>query len=117
LHVHGAQEVAVAKATSISLEKLTTTVQSAVKAAIEKHPRFKVDPNTPLTQSYLIWGIPVPDAIAGGMTVRDAQAFATEVASKLGPAFSGAAVEGTFLSHRGHLIIGIPVPPEVLFER
>ena len=106
-----------AKATSVSVEKLTATVQAAVRAAIEKHPKFKVDPNTPLAQSYLIWGIPVPDAIAGGLTVRDTQAFAAEVASKLGPAVPGAALEGMFFSHRGHLIVGIPVPPEVLFER
>ena len=106
-----------AKATSVSVEKLTATVQAAVRAAIEKHPKFKVDPNTPLAQSYLIWGIPVPDAIAGGLTVRDTQAFAAEVASKLGPAVPGAALEGMFFSQRGHLIIGIPVPPEVLFER
>ena len=103
-----------AKATSVSFEKLTATVQAAVKAAIEKHPKFKVDPKTPLAQSYLIWGIPVPDAIAGGLTVRETQAFAAEVAGKLGPGVPGAALDAVFFSHGGHLIIGIPVPPEVL---
>ena len=105
-----------AKATTISVEKLTATVQAAVKAAVEKHPKFTVDPKTPLAQSYLIWGIPVPDAIAGGLSVRETQAFAAAVASGLGPGIPGAALDGMFFSHRGHLIIGIPVPPEVLFE-
>ena len=106
-----------AKATSISVDKLTATVQAAVKAAIEKHPKVKVDPKSPLRQSYLIWGIPVPDELAATLTIRETQAFATEVASKLGPGVPGGALEGVLFSHGGHLIIGIPVPPEVLLGR
>src|SRR5262245_22275652 len=112
------QEVSVAKATSISVDKLTTTVQAAVKAALEKHPKVKVDPASPLAASYLIWGIPVPDAIAGALTIRETQQFADEVASKLGPGVQAAApLQGAIFAHGGHLILGFPVPPEILIGR
>jgi hypothetical protein len=107
----------VAKATSISVDKLTTTVQAAVKAALEKHPKIKVDPNAPLSASYLIWGFPVPDAIAGALTIKETQQFAADVASKLGAGVPGATIDGVIFSHGGHLIIGFPVPPEVLLGR
>ncbi len=106
------------KATSISVEKLSTTVAAAVKAAVQKHPNIKVDPATSLSLSYLIWGIPVPEPIAGALTLRDAQAFANDVASQLGPGLPGqSSLTGAVFSHGGHLIIGIPVPPEVLIGR
>jgi hypothetical protein len=107
----------VAKAMSISVDKLSSAVSAAVKAAVEQHPKVKLDPASPLTASYLIWGIPVPDALAGTLTVRETQAFATEVAAKLGPALSGQTVAGAVFSHGGHLILGFPVPPEILIGR
>jgi hypothetical protein len=111
------EEVVVAKATSISVEKLSATVATAVKAAVAKHPNIKVDPTGPLSLSYLIWGIPVPDAIGGALTIREAQAFANDVAAKLGDGLSGQTVQGTVFSSGGHLIVGFPVPPEVLLGR
>lgn len=54
-----------AQAASISLSKFTETVQAAVKVAVQKHPKFKLEQPTQLSISYLIRGIPVPDAIAG----------------------------------------------------
>jgi hypothetical protein len=104
----------VAKATSISLDKLSATVASAVKAAVAKHPKIKVDPAGPLSLSYLIWGIPVPDEIGGALTMREVQAFANDVAGKLGDGLQGQAVQGAVFSHGGHLTIGFPVPIEVL---
>lgn len=106
-----------AKATSISVDKLSSAVQAAVKAAIEKNPKIKVDPNGPIAASYLIWGIPVPDAIAGALTIKETQQFANDVAAKLGGGVPGASLEGVIFSHGGHLILGFPVPPEVLLGR
>ncbi len=103
------------RATSISVEKLSSTVAAAVKAAVQKHPKIKVDPS--LSLSYLIWGIPVPEQIAGTLTLRETQAFANDVAAQLGPGLPGQALEGAVFSHGGHLIVGIPVPPEVLITR
>jgi hypothetical protein len=73
-----------AQAASISLSKFTETVQAAVKVAVQKHPKFKLEQPTQVSISYLIRGIPVPDAIAGNVSVRETQAFANEVASQLG---------------------------------
>ena len=106
-----------AKALSISHDKLSSTVASAVKAAIAKHPKVKLDPGSPLALSYLIWGIPVPEALAGNLTIRESQAFANEVASGLATGVAGAKLEGAVFSLGGHLIIGFPVPPEVLLTR
>ena len=105
------------KATSISVEKLSTAVAAAVKAAVDKHPKIKVDASGGLAASYLIWGIPVPDAIAGTLTVKETQEFANEVAAKLGAGLGGPAVEGAVFSHGGHLILGFPVPPEIFIGR
>ena len=106
-----------AKATSVSVEKLTATVAAAVKAALEKHPRVKVEPRSPLALSYLIWGIPVPDEVAGVLSIKESQAFADDVAAQLGAGLPGHEPVGAVLSRGGHLIIGIPVPPEVLINR
>ncbi len=51
-----------AEAISISLSKFTESVQAAVKAAVAKHPKFKIDVPNAVTVSYLIRGIPVPEA-------------------------------------------------------
>ena len=112
-----------AQAASISLSKFTETVQAAVKVAVQKHPKFKLEQPTQLSISYLIRGIPVPDAIAGNVTVRETQAFANEVAAQLGAggvigaAGVGSAIEGTIYAQGRHLIIGIPAVPEVLIEK
>jgi hypothetical protein len=107
-----------AKATSISATKLSDAVQDAVKAAVAAHPKLKVEP-TILSLGHLIWGFPVPEHFHT-LTVRETQAFATDVAAGLGRSVGtalGAHLEGAVFSHGGHLIIGFPAPPEVLFER
>jgi hypothetical protein len=111
-----------AQATSISLSKFAETVQASVKAAVQKHPKFKSDPPSQLAVSYLIRGIPVPDIIAANVTVRETQAFATERATQIAGgtgAAPGAAgsVEGAVFSLGRHLIIGIPVAPNLLIEK
>lgn len=107
-----------AKATSISVSKLSSVVQEAVKAAAAKHPKMNVEAAT-LSLGYLIWGFPVPDNFSA-LTVRETQAFATDVAAGLARTVGtapGSHLEGAVFSHGGHLIIGFPAPPEVLFER
>jgi hypothetical protein len=109
------------QAASISLSKFTEAVQSAVKAAVQKHPKFKVDQPTKLSISYLIRGIPVPDAIAANVSVHETQAFADEVASQLSAGGFGDATatvpQGAIFSRARHLIVGIPVTPELLIEK
>jgi hypothetical protein len=80
------KEEEVAKAVSISLSKLTASVQSAVEAAVAKHPKFKVDVPHALTVSYLIRGIPVPESILSHVTVGETQAFAADIAQHLASA-------------------------------
>jgi hypothetical protein len=110
-----------ANASSISVAKFSSVVQDAVKAAVAKHPKLRIDPQEKLAISYLIWGIPVPEAIAGALTVRETQAFAQDVAAGLGSAVPGAVagqrLEGALFAHGGHLIIGIPAPRDLLLER
>jgi hypothetical protein len=112
-----------AQATSISLTKFTETVQRAVKAAVEKHPKFRMDQPTKLSISYLIRGIPVPDVIAANVSVRETQAFANELASQIGAggfgdeAAAAAFLDGTVYARGRHLIIGIPAIAEVLIEK
>lgn len=105
-----------AQATSISFSKFLASVQSAVKAAVAKNPKFKVDVPNALTVSYLIRGIPVPDAILSTVTISETQAFATDIAAQiagaspevLGTAAPGPAPEGAILSIGRHIIVGIP---------
>jgi hypothetical protein len=107
-----------AKATSISVNKLSSAVEAAVKAAAAKHPKLKVGP-TALSLGHLIWGFPVPEQF-NTLTMREAQAFATDVAAGISKGLGaavGSQLEGAVFSRGGHLIIGFPVPPEVLFER
>ena len=113
-----------AQATSISLSKFTATVQAAVKAAVQKHPKFKIDPPTQVAISYLIRGIPVSEAIVANVTLAETQAFAAEIASHLtssGPAVlgleAGKTPEGAVYSHGNHVIIGIPPVTEILLEK
>jgi hypothetical protein len=66
---------------SISLSKFTSSVQSAVKAAMAKHPKFKSELPETISTDFLIWGYPPPDPILAKVTVAEVQAFADEVAS------------------------------------
>jgi hypothetical protein len=108
------QEKPMAQATSISLAKFTASVQAAVKAAVAKHPKFKVETPNSVSISYLIRGVPIPDGILTTATLSETQAFANDVASSLGQAHPevlaapGKAVEGAIISIGRHVIVGIP---------
>jgi hypothetical protein len=97
------------QAQSISLSHFTHAVQAAVRAAVQKHPKFKLETPQGVTFSYLIRGIPVPANVTFGET----QAFANEVAAQI-TAQPGIAVDaslggkGAIYSAGGHIIIGIP---------
>lgn len=104
-----------AQAGSISLSKFTASVQAAVKAAVAKHPKFRVEVPNGITVSYLIRGIPVPEAILSAVTLGETQAFATDVAAHIASAQPEAlglapnvAAEGAVLSIGRHVIVGIP---------
>ncbi len=107
-----------AQATSISLSKFTASVQTAVKSAISKHPKFNIQPPQGITVSYLIRGIPVPEAILKGVTVSETQAFANDVAADIAGAHPEilnasaphAPTQGAIISVGGHLVVGIPAP-------
>jgi len=110
-----------AQAISISLAKFTSSVQAAVKAALAKHPKFKVTVPNAVTVAYLIRGFPVPENILSNVTIGEAQAFATDVAAHIasshpeaGLAPRGTAPEGAMLSLGRHLILGIPPIAHVL---
>jgi hypothetical protein len=109
----------VAKATTISLAKFTASVQAAVKSAVAKHPKFKVESPNSISVSYIIRGIPVSETIVNSATIGEAQAFANDVASSLAQAHpellagKGGATQGAVISVGGHVIIGIPPAPEV----
>ena len=102
-------------ASSISLSKFTSTVQTAVKAAIQRHPKFRIDPPQGITVSYLIRGVPVPDTILANVTLGETQAFANDIATHIGgahpevfTAVHGRTPQGAILSVGRHLIVGIP---------
>ncbi len=104
-----------AEAISISLSKFTESVQAAVKAAVAKHPKFKIDVPNAVTVSYLIRGIPVPEAILSTVTMGETQAFATDVVARIADAHpeafaaaGRAASVGAVLSIGRHVIVGIP---------
>jgi hypothetical protein len=109
-----------AQATSISFSKFLTSVQSAVKAAVAKNPKFKVDVPNSLTVSYIIRGIPVPDGILSTVTLAETQAFANDIAAQIQsavPEVLGAAApaaQGAILSVGGHIIVGIPPATQAL---
>src|SRR5216683_1482193 len=50
------ERTTMARATSISLSEFTASVQAAVKAAVARHPKFKLEPPQAITISYLIRG-------------------------------------------------------------
>ena len=107
-----------AQAVSISLSKFTASVQAAVKAAVAKHPKFKVDVPNAISVSYLIRGIPVAEAILSTVTLAETQAFATDIATHIGgaqpEALASAAREGAMISIGRHVIVGIPPATQVV---
>jgi hypothetical protein len=110
-----------AQATSISLAKFTASVQTAVKTALAKHPKFKVDIPQAVSVSYLIRGFPVPEALLTTATLADTQAFADDVATSLGvahpelmaPRAGAATSQGAIISVGRHVILGIPPTVQV----
>lgn len=112
-----------ADATSLSLAKFTDAVQAAVKAAVQKHPKFKMDAPSAVAVSYLIRGIPVPEGLAANATLAETRAFAADIASQLasspavGAAAGGRPAEAVVYSRGNHVIIGIPAITDVLIER
>lgn len=113
-----------AQARSISLSQFTSAVQAAVKAAAQKHPKFKIDPPQGVAFSYLIWGIPVPDSAVANVTLGETQAFANEIATQLGSAQTealaarqAAGTQGVVYSAGRHVILGIPPAESVLLEK
>ena|SRR5690349_3227320 len=107
-----------ADATSISFGKFLESVQSAVKSAAAKHPKFKAEVPNGITVSYLIRGFPIPDGILANVTLGEAQAYANEVAGQIAGAhpqvgMAGAAgASGVILSIGRHIIVGIPPAPQ-----
>jgi hypothetical protein len=111
-----------AQAKSVSLSHFTTAVQAAVKAAAQKHPKFKLDTPSGITFSYLIRGIPVPETFLANVTFGETQAFANEVANQIS-AQPGIAVDaslagkGAIYSAGGHIILGIPAVENLQLEK
>jgi len=109
-----------ADATSISFGKFLASVQSAVKSAAAKHPKFKVEVPNGITVSYLIRGFPIPDGILANATLGETQAFANEVAGQIASAIpqvkavGDTAASGAILSIGRHIIVGIPSAPQAL---
>lgn len=110
-----------AQAKSISLGHFTAAVQSAVKAAAKKHPKFKVEAPAAITFDYLIRGYPVPESVLANVTFAETQAYANEVAAHIsaGPGMAAAQLspQGAIYSHGGHIIIGIPPADQFVLEQ
>jgi hypothetical protein len=112
------------QAKSLSLSQFTSAVQTAVKAAAQKHPKLKLDLPQGITVSYLIRGFPVPEAMLANVTFAETQSFADEVAVQIS-AQPGLAVEakaasgtkGAIYSAGGHIIIGIPAVDHFTIEK
>jgi len=100
------------QAQSMSLSHFTKAVQSAVKAAKHKHPKFNVELPEGITFSYLIRGFPVPDTVLANVTLGEAQAFANEIAAEVGQqagiAELKSGAQGAVYSFGHHVICGIP---------
>jgi len=109
-----------AQAKSISLSQFTTAVQAAVKAAVQKHPKFKVDPQQAVTFSYLILGIPVAEKMLENVTFGEAQSFANDIAAGLTsvqPEAAGTGTQGAIYCKGGHVILGIPAVDSLQVEK
>ena len=101
-----------AKATTVSLAKFTASVHSAVKEAVAKHPKFKLEVPQGISVSYLIRGFPIPDGILSQVSISEVQAFTADVAAGISKAHSDLvtpdASQGAFVSLGRHIICGIP---------
>jgi|HubBroStandDraft_6_1064221.scaffolds.fasta_scaffold16610_2 hypothetical protein len=111
-----------AQAKSISLSQFTAAVQSAVKTAAQKHPKFKLDAPSGITFNYLIRGIPVPETFLANATFAEAQEFANEVAIQISAqpgmaAEAGGKGKGAIYSAGGHIILGIPAVENLQLEK
>jgi hypothetical protein len=110
-----------AQVTTVSLAKFTTSVQTAVKAAMAKHPKFKVELPHSVSVSYLIRGFPAPEALLATATIAETQAFADDVAASLATAHPELIAahpspgQGAIISIGGHVIVGIP-PTAQIFQ-
>lgn len=110
-----------AQARTISMSKFTASVQAAVKAAMRRHPKFRMDAPKSITSAYLIRGIPVAEKILANVTLAETQAFADDIAAQIGRAHPqvlaaarGAAGQGAILSVGHHIILGIPAAVEAV---
>ena len=106
------------QAQSISLSHLTAAVQSAVKAAVEKHPKFKLAAPQAVTFSFLIRGIPVPESVLANVTFGETQAFANDLAAHISAqqgvaAAAASSPRGAIQSVGGHIILGVPAVDQV----
>src|SRR5215471_20911670 len=105
-----------ARAQAVSLKEFTRTVQAAVKAAIEKHPKFKFEVPQEVAVSYLIRGIPPPPELLANATFSEVQAFANDIAAGLREFQAGSTVGaeaaarplGVVYSAGSHIVCGIP---------
>jgi hypothetical protein len=112
-----------AQAVTISLSKFTSSVQSAVKAAVDKHPKFKFEVPQSISVSFLIWGFPPAEAVVANATLGETQAFVNDVASHIASAHPAAfaranpGTEGAVLSLGRHVICGIPPATHIVVEK
>ncbi len=109
------------QAQSMSLSHFTKAVQSAVKAAKLKHPKFNVELPEGITFSYLIRGFPVPETVLANVTLGEAQAFANEIAAHVSEhagvtADAKTGAQGAVYSFGRHVICGIPPAESFLMK-
>lgn len=108
-----------AAAKAISLSQFTSAVKTAVKAASEKHPKFKTEANQGVVLSYLIRGIPFDEKMLASVTVAETQAFADDLAGRIAGAQPGVLTEalqkpkGAIYGSGGHIICGFFPGPEI----
>jgi hypothetical protein len=108
-----------APAKSISLSQFTNAVKTAVKAASEKHPKFKAETNQGVVLSYLIRGIPFDEKLLANVTVAETQAYADDLAGHIASAQPGALTEalqkpkGAIFGTGGHIVCGFYPGPEI----
>lgn len=110
-----------AQAKSISLSQFTKAVQSAVKAAAQKHPKFKLPVPEEVSFDYLIRGFPVPPTLVAEVPFAEVQAFANDVAAHIaaqpGIADAIAPAQGAVYSHGGHIVCGMPPVTEFALKQ
>jgi hypothetical protein len=104
-----------ARATSISLSKFTSTVQAAVAAAQQRNPKFALPAVEGIMVSSTIRGFPLPWPLAETLTVAEVQTFADDVAGHIGgvhpelfSTVAGSSSHGAVMSFGHHVICGIP---------